>query len=162
MRRTSLEVVENARAGPHLLSMIIYPLACDAGHEFEGWFASAEACDRQAEAGQIQCPSCSSAEVRKLPAAPHVHTSAGEAAPTRAQESAVRPQTIAALRKFILANTDDVGREFAEIARRIHYKEEDARNIRGVVTPEEAQELSEEGVETLTLPSEVVPPGELH
>jgi hypothetical protein len=142
--------------------MIIYPLACDAGHEFEGWFASAEACDQQAEAGQIQCPSCSSAEIRKLPAAPHVHTSAGGAPAARASDGASRPLAIADLRRFILANTDDVGRKFAEIARRIHYKEEEARNIRGVVTPDEAQELSDEGVETLTLPSEIIPPGELH
>ena len=147
---------------PHLHFMIVYPLACDAGHEFEGWFASAEACERQAEAGQIQCPSCSSAEVRKLPAAPHVHTSVGEAAPALRPDDALRPRAIAALRKFVLANTDDVGRKFAEVARRIHYQEEEARNIRGVVTPDEAQELSEEGVETLTLPPEVVPPGELH
>jgi hypothetical protein len=142
--------------------MIVYPLACDAGHEFEGWFASAEACDRQAEAGQIQCPSCSSAEVRKLPAAPHVHTSAGEAALPRGPDDASRPQALAALRKFILDNTDNVGRKFPEIARRIHYREEEARNIRGVATPEEARDLHDEGIEALIVSPEVIPPGELH
>jgi len=142
--------------------MIVYPLACGAGHEFEGWFASAEACDRQAEAGQIQCPSCSSAEVRKLPAAPHVHTSAGEAAQGSRPGEGTRPQAVAALRQFLLANTDDVGRKFAEIARRIHYREEKARNIRGIATPEEAQELHDEGIEALIVSPEVIPPGELH
>jgi hypothetical protein len=139
--------------------MIVYPLACGAGHEFEGWFASAEACDRQAEAGQIQCPSCSSAEVRKLPAAPHVHTSAAQA--SRPGEGS-RPQALAALRQLILANTDNVGRKFAEIARRIHYREEKARNIRGLATPQEAQELHDEGIEALIVSPEVIPPGELH
>jgi hypothetical protein len=141
--------------------MIVYPLACDAGHEFEGWFASAEACDRQAEAGQIQCPSCSSAEVRKLLSAPHVHTS-GSGVSSAPAADVVRRQAVQALRKYILANTEDVGRKFAEVARRIHYQEEEARGIRGVVTPEEAQELTEEGVETLTVSSEVIASEELH
>ena len=145
---------------PHLQFMIIYPLACGAGHEFEGWFASAEACDRQAEAGQIQCPSCSSAEVRKLPAAPHIRTSGGEDSP--AHSDVVRHQAVAELRKFILAGTEDVGRKFAEIARRIHYREEEARSIRGVATPEEAQDLHDEGIEALIVSPEVIPPGELH
>jgi hypothetical protein len=139
--------------------MIIYPLACDAGHEFEGWFASAEACDRQAESGQIQCPSCSSAEVRKLPAAPHIHTSGGEVSPAPAL---ARHQAVAVLRRFILASTEDVGRKFAEVARRIHYREEERRNIRGVATTQEAQELHDEGIEALIVSPEVVPPGELH
>jgi hypothetical protein len=142
--------------------MIVYQLACDGGHRFEGWFASAEACDRQASAGQIQCPACSSAGVRKLPAAPHVHTSGGEAAAASGKGDTVRHNAVAALRKFILANTDNVGRKFAEVARRIHYEEEEARNIRGVVTPEEAQELHDEGVQTLTVPPGVVPSEEVH
>jgi hypothetical protein len=141
--------------------MIVYPLACDAGHEFEGWFASAEACDRQAEAGQIQCPSCSSAEVRKLLSAPHVHTSGAEDSPVPAAE-VVRRQAVQSLRKYILANTENVGRKFAEVARRIHYQEEEARGIRGVVTPDEAQELAEEGVETLTLSPEVIASEKVH
>ena len=61
--------------------MIVYQLACDRGHHFEGWFASAEACEKQAASGQIECPSCSSAEVRKLPSAPHVRTSSADAPP---------------------------------------------------------------------------------
>ncbi|HEX7558218.1 MAG TPA: DUF1178 family protein [Usitatibacter sp.] len=141
--------------------MIIYPLACDSGHEFEGWFASAQACDQQAEAGQIQCPSCSSAEVRKLPAAPHIHTSGGEASPARSAE-VVRHQAVAELRRFILASTEDVGRKFAEIARRIHYREEEERSIRGVATPQEAPDLRDEGIEALIVSPEVIPPGELH
>ena len=143
--------------------MIVYQLACGRGHFFEGWFASAEACDRQAQAGQIQCPACSSSEVRKLPAAPHVHTSGGSAAeaPSGAGD-AVKREAVQALRKFILANTENVGPKFAEVARRIHYQEEKARGIRGQVTPEEAEELRDEGVQTYTVSSEVIPSEEVH
>ena len=143
--------------------MIVYQLTCGQGHCFEGWFTSAEAFDKQAESGQLQCPTCSTPEVRKLPSAPHVHSRSG-APPATAAEApeALRRDTFAALRKFILTNTEDVGRKFAEIARRIHYQEEDARNIRGVVTPDEAEELREEGVETFPISSEVLPSEEIH
>jgi hypothetical protein len=146
--------------------MIVYQLACEQDHFFEGWFASAEAHARQAEAGQLECPSCGSAEVRKLPAAPHVHTSGGSSAPARTAappaEAKLRGDALKAVREFILANTEDVGREFAEIARRIHYKEEEARSIRGQVTGEQAEELAEEGVPAFPISSEIIPSGEIH
>lgn len=137
--------------------MIVYQLACGREHFFEGWFASADACERQAADGQLECPVCASPDVRKLPSAPHVHTS-GEAA----SRSQPRARVLGELRKYIVANTEDVGRRFAEIARRIHYREEEARGIRGQVTREEAVELHEEGVEVVALSPEVLPDGNVH
>ncbi len=141
--------------------MIVYQLACPGGHFFEGWFASAEACERQAADGLLECPTCASVGIRKLPSGPHVHTS-GEAAAPKADVQAARSEALVALRKYILANTENVGRKFAEVARRIHYKEEDARGIRGQVTSEEAAELREEGVATYGVPAEVLPSEEVH
>ena len=69
---------------------------------------------------------------------------------------------IAALRTYLLSNTEDVGRKFAEVARRIHYKEEAHRNIRGRVTAEEAAELQEEGVEAYAVPPGILPGEEVH
>ncbi len=143
--------------------MIVYQLTCGQGHFFEGWFASGEACEKQAAAGQLQCPSCSSPDVRKLPAAPHVHTSGGEAATAQPPAGArVRHEALLAMRKFILSNTENVGRQFAEVARRIHYEEERSRGIRGQVTVEEAEELREEGVPAYAVPAEVIPSEEVH
>ncbi len=142
--------------------MIVYQLTCGQGHFFEGWFASVEAFDKQVGSGQLQCPTCATPEVRKLPSAPHVHTSGTQPAAAPVVPEALRRETIVALRKLILASTEDVGRKFAEIARRIHYQEEDARNIRGVVTPDEAEELREEGVETFSITPEILPSEEIH
>ena len=143
--------------------MIVYQLACGSGHFFEGWFASAEACERQAGAGQLSCPSCASIEVRRLPSAPYVKSSATDArAPSDAKLAEARAKAIAALRKHILANTEDVGRRFAEIARRMHYGEEEARGIRGRATAHEAIELAEEGISALAVSAEVLPTGEVH
>jgi hypothetical protein len=142
--------------------MIVYQLACAQGHHFEGWFASPEACDQQAGNGRLQCPECSTMEVRKLPSAPHVHTSGPQPSVAPKAGETPRHEALRALRKFILANTEDVGRQFAEIARRIHYEEEEARGIRGVVDREEAEVLRDEGVETFTLAPDVLPTEEVH
>jgi hypothetical protein len=144
--------------------MIVYQLACREGHFFEGWFASAEACEQQVAHGLLECPTCATPDITRLPSAPHVHTSGPSEAPKTlpVANDPARRAALLALRKFILENTDNVGRRFAEVARRIHYQEEEARGIRGQVTPEEAAELRDEGVSTYTISSEVIPSEEVH
>jgi hypothetical protein len=51
-----------------------------------------------------------------------------------------------------MARTVDVGEQFAEEARRIHYGETEARAIRGKASVEDARELIEEGIELIALP----------
>ncbi len=134
--------------------MIVYPLACSAGHAFEGWYASPEAYERQLLADRLECPACGTREVRKLPSAPYVRTSApAPAAPIVAP--AERALALAQLKSLILANTEDVGRHFAQVARRIHQGEETQRGIRGQVSAEEAAELRAEGVPALLVPAEI-------
>ena len=53
--------------------------------------------------------------------------------------------------RHVMANTDDVGPQFAEEARKIHYGERQARNIRGQATREETEALREEGIEVMPL-----------
>ena len=143
--------------------MIVYQLACEHDHFFEGWFASSEACERQASAGQLLCPTCSSDAVRKLPSAPYVKGSASPARePLSDDDAKLRRHALEALRKYLAANTDDVGRRFAEVARRMHYDEEAQRAIRGQVTGEEAHELHEEGIEAFLISGDVLPSEEIH
>jgi hypothetical protein len=52
----------------------------------------------------------------------------------------------------IVANTEDVGHHFADEARRMHYGDIEARNIRGQATPQQAIDLIEEGIEVMPLP----------
>ena len=54
--------------------------------------------------------------------------------------------------KHVVANTEDVGGAFSEEARKMHYGETEQRNIRGQATPEETQELLEEGIQVMPLP----------
>jgi hypothetical protein len=54
--------------------------------------------------------------------------------------------------KHVIANTEDVGQNFAEEARKMHYGESEERNIRGQASVEETQDLLEEGIEVMPLP----------
>jgi hypothetical protein len=51
----------------------------------------------------------------------------------------------------IMANTEDVGGRFADVARQMHYGQEQERGIRGQTTAEEAAELIEEGISVMPL-----------
>ena len=54
--------------------------------------------------------------------------------------------------RHVVANTEDVGSRFPEEARKMHYGETEARNIRGHATPEETEELIDEGIAVMPLP----------
>ena len=54
--------------------------------------------------------------------------------------------------RHVMANTEDVGNQFAEEARKIHYGEREERNIRGQATREETEALIDEGIDAMALP----------
>jgi hypothetical protein len=78
------------------------------------------------------------------------------AAVTRADHSQLEAQVQAAFlngMRELMSRSEDVGSEFAEEARKIHYKESPERSIRGHTTADEAESLREEGIEILSLPA---------
>lgn len=148
--------------------MKVFNLACGHDHRFEGWFASAEDFDGQLERGLIECPVCGDRAIRKLPSAPRLNLSgatepAASHAPVGQQPgvpapvgAAPSPQQLQAmwmkLARHLVDNTEDVGENFAEEARRIHYRESPERGIRGVASAEERAELADEGIEVFAFP----------
>ncbi|MGA8516275.1 MAG: DUF1178 family protein [Burkholderiaceae bacterium] len=52
----------------------------------------------------------------------------------------------------VLADTEDVGSQFASEARKIHYGEAKERSIRGQASQDETLELLDEGIDVLPLP----------
>ena len=54
--------------------LIRFSLACDHGHEFEGWFRSNDDFDKQKKRGLVDCPACGSHKVDKALMAPAVST----------------------------------------------------------------------------------------
>ena len=154
--------------------MIRYALICRQGHEFESWFQDSAAYDKQAKRGLVSCPHCRSAKVEKAIMAPRLSATAKrrskaveapETAPEAAPASVPAPVAMispqeqeirAKLKEFrdhLTKNADNVGAKFPEEARKMHYGEIEHRSIYGVASPEEAKELSEEGIEFHPLPS---------
>lgn len=153
--------------------MIHYQLQCDRGHGFDGWFKDSASFEGQAERGLIACPSCNSLAVTRAlmapalgrmarhgddqPARPSLPPAPQAEAPSQgAISSPVLPDQLRALlqrmRAEVEKNCDDVGTNFAEEARRIHYGEAEPRGIYGETTPSEAEALSEEGIDFGLLP----------
>ena len=61
------------------------------------------------------------------------------------------PASLLALAREVLAKTEDVGTNFANEARKIHYQDAPERPIRGLATHQERQALAEEGIDVLAL-----------
>jgi hypothetical protein len=134
--------------------MIVYDLICAHRHRFEGWFESAGEYARQRNESEIRCPICDDAAIERRPTL-NIRV-AREAAPGDARsEVAVAGGDGEALKhvRRLIAQTENVGRAFPEEARKIHYDEAPKRGIRGQATPEEAEELRDEGIDFLSLPS---------
>lgn len=152
--------------------MIVIDLCCKHEHRFEGWFASAQAFEEQCAQKLVNCPVCATDVVQRLPSAPYVRTrssAATEAGGDSALPAEHRPPAapaganigsalISVLRQ-LSHDAENVGERLPEEARRIHYGEAEARNIRGQASGREVEELLSEGILVLPLlPDE----GELH
>jgi hypothetical protein len=143
--------------------MIKYALACEQAHEFESWFPSSEAFEAQRKRGFVTCPFCDSPKVDKQIMAPSVaRTDKAPAVQPEAQPMAVLSEkereirdALRALREHVLKNSENVGKDFVEEARKMHYGEAEERSIHGEADLEEARALLEEGIDVLPIP--VVP-----
>ena len=147
--------------------MIVYNLACDAGHPFEGWFASPADFENQRDRGLVSCPLCSSKAITRQLHAPRLNL--GAAGASAAADAGVDAAAVddamlrlAEFAKHVRAHSDDVGTRFADEARAMHYGEKERREIRGRVERAVADELREEGIEVLALPFPLEPPSGTH
>ena len=160
--------------------MIKYQLICDKSHEFEGWFGDSAAFESQQESGFLTCPVCGSADVRRALMAPNLaspktrKTDLAEKQPSAQPEPQPQPQApqqasaalppaaarkmqelmseMRALQTRIREECRDVGNDFAEEARKIHYGEVEPEGIYGQATAEEREALDEEGIEIMDMP----------
>ena len=172
--------------------MKVLDLQCAQGHSFEGWFGSQGDYDAQRARGLVTCPVCNDNDILKLLSAPRLNLGHGvapvpPAAPASGAQSAgvTSPsasldQTLPSLLpsdkqtlqqmqtamlnmvRHVMANTEDVGPQFAEEARKIHYGEREERNIRGQATRQETEALLEEGIDVMPLPVPENLKGPLH
>ncbi|MEJ2767851.1 DUF1178 family protein [Mycetohabitans sp. B46] len=141
--------------------MKVLDLTCEHAHRFEGWFQSAQDFESQLEKQLVECPICASKTVQRVPSAPRLNLSGATAPAQRdgASGAGEQPMKVGELQaqwlqmmRQVIEHTEDVGEQFAEEARRIHYDEAPARSIRGVTTPDDARALLDEGIDVMPLP----------
>lgn len=136
--------------------MIVYSLSCATGHAFEGWFSSSAAYDEQLAGGKLVCPVCDSRKVSKAPMAPALSNAVGkQKSEPAAHELRKMRQFMTGLRKHVMETGENVGRDFPEEARKIHYGETEERPIYGEASVKDAIELVEEGVNVAPLPPDL-------
>ena len=56
------------------------------------------------------------------------------------------------LRRYIEKNFDYVGKDFGKKVREVYYDKKSKKAIYGTTTPEEREELAEEGIDLLSIP----------
>ena len=139
--------------------MIRFDLICANDHEFDSWFASNDAFDQQKFSGLVTCPYCNSDKVEKQLMSPGIPIKNNRRSTDQAQLLANSDPKIKQLadnirkmRKMISENAENVGDNFAEEARKIHYQEKPARGIYGQASFEDAKSLLEEGIDVMPLP----------
>ena len=138
--------------------MILFDLSCENEHQFEAWFPSSQKYDEQRKRKLISCPICNSNKVKKALMAPNLNMiSKSKSKSKNIKHVSIKNKksletNIKKLRKLIETNTKDVGKNFAEEARKIYYGEKKSQSIRGETTKKEAKELIEEGIPCISMP----------
>ena len=132
--------------------MIIFDLKCENGHKFDGWFKDRQAFIKQNSQKLVACPICNSCSVDIVPSSVTIMGKDSRSA-GKLEEKEISPlKALQAFQQYINKNFEDVGNQFAEVALKIHFGEEEKRNIKGTTTPQEEETLREEGIQFVKIP----------
>ena len=132
--------------------MIIYDLKCEKGHKFEGWFNDQQAWISQNSQKIVSCPVCNSSNVEIVPSSITIMGKDLRASGKLREKELSPAKALQMFHHYIDKNFEDVGNKFAEVALKIHYGEEEKRNIKGTTTIQEENNLKEEGVQFIKIP----------
>ena len=83
--------------------------------------------------------------------APNLSSKSNKIAKQNKLEKKIRKQLLD-FRKYIEKNCKNVGDNFTQEARNIHYDKKTSKGIYGKATPEETAELIDEGIDVATIP----------
>lgn len=136
--------------------MIRYSLICSQEHEFESWFSSADSYEEQVHLGYVSCPVCGCQKTEKQIMAPSVLNKAeGYKEPDLSLMNNDRKSYafLRELKERILSQSENVGIDFPEQARKMHYGEVEHRAIHGETSLDETRSLIEEGINIIPLPT---------
>jgi hypothetical protein len=147
--------------------MISFDLECTNNHRFEGIFKDYQAFDDQLTKKMIECPVCGDVKIKRLFTGCSIQPGGSIVIPKDADSNASHDDTILKpgnnspnifemirmVKEYVVNNFENVGKNFADTAKAIHYGIEKERNIFGESTPQEIRELADEGIEVLPIPN---------
>ena len=131
--------------------MIKYNLICKCDKIFESWFLNSEEFDSLSKKKLVSCIYCESTSVKKSLMAPNLPSKSNKNIKKNKLERKIRKELIN-FRKYIEKNCKNVGDNFTQEARNIHYDKKTSKGIYGKATLEETAELIDEGIEVATIP----------
>ena len=127
--------------------MIKFNLTCECGSTFESWFSSSDEYSSLIKKKLINCIYCNSTKIRKSLMAPNLKSKSNKNVykNQKNREKNIKNELLK-IRKYIEKNCKNVGDNFVQEARNIHYDKKTSAGIYGKASPEETSELKEEGI----------------
>ena len=133
--------------------MIKYNLKCKNKHEFESWFLDSKEFEKLKSKKMIECIFCKTRSIKKSIMAPNVLNQEQKQKNQKSIKYIKKIQKdLLRMRNFVEKNFEYVGNNFPREVRNVYYDKRKNKNIYGKATPEETQELEEEGIELTAIP----------
>jgi hypothetical protein len=133
--------------------MIKYNLKCKHKHEFESWFLDSKEFEKLKSKKMIECIFCKTKSIEKSIMAPSVLSQEQKQKDQKSIKYIKKIQKdLLKIRNFVERNFEYVGNNFPREVRNVYYDKGKNKNIYGKATPEEIQELEEEGIELAKIP----------
>jgi len=134
--------------------MIKYNLKCNNEHEFESWFSNSEEFEKLKKKNLLECIYCSSKKINKSIMAPMVSNLKNKENQINLvdKELKIEKNKLTEFRRYIEKNFEYVGKDFSKKVREIYYDKKSKKAIYGTTTPDEREELAEEGIDLISIP----------
>ena len=133
--------------------MIKYNLKCKHKHEFESWFLDSKEFEKLKSKKMIECIFCKTKSIEKSIMAPSVLSQEQKQKNKKSIKYIKKIQKdLLKVRNFVEKNFEYVGNNFSREVRNVYYDKRKNKNIYGKATPEETQELEEEGIKLTAIP----------
>ena len=131
--------------------MIKYNLICRCGKTFESWFSSSNEYDILRKKKLINCIYCNNTSIKKSVMAPNLFSKSNKIITKTKLEKKIKKELLN-FRRYIEKNCKNVGNNFSQEARKIHYDKKTSKGIYGKASTEETNKLIEEGIDVATIP----------
>ena len=134
--------------------MIKYKLKCHNNHEFESWFSESGEFEKLKKKKLLECIYCSSKIINKSIMAPMISMVKKKNNEIKKLNKLLLNERnkMQKLRNYVEKNFEYVGKNFSKEVRDIYYDKKNNKKIYGTTSAEERKELSEEGIDLISIP----------